>query len=392
VATDQQSNLLLIDNNNPTGYAQVIEELTVQRQLLATTIYGLEPISQWRNAAQSFYHMDGHSGVRLLTAGTGIVVSSVVYDAYGQLLRSVGAVSSPLLYRGERFDPILRQYYLRARFYDPAKGRFTRQDPLAGQMQEPLSFHRYLYADGDPVNGIDPTGLLADSPEVTVSVGTGIAIDIAVNIVALALFSKLFFFGFHPWVAAAAEALAGAETLTQPLLVRVATAIATAIGTQVRCPCEDHERVFPNLSGHPKFGVIIVGPDTETTQGGFKSNPLWYLALQAAVAPPGQVPVANRFQRGHLVARVLGGSNDVDRNMIPQGVESNRRQYQEAEGQIRQLARDGHCLVAIVLATYGYQNPWKRVPTSTIEGYVSLPGPWPQVAPRVFAPIPNPVP
>lgn len=41
-----------------------------------------------------------------------------------------------------------------ARYYDPNIGRFTQPDP-SGQEKNP-----YLYAEGDPVNRIDPTGLL----------------------------------------------------------------------------------------------------------------------------------------------------------------------------------------------------------------------------------------
>ncbi|WP_033238045.1 RHS repeat-associated core domain-containing protein, partial [Streptomyces albidoflavus] len=44
-------------------------------------------------------------------------------------------------------------YHFAARYYDPNIGRFTSQDP-SGQDKNP-----YLYAEGDPVNRIDPTGL-----------------------------------------------------------------------------------------------------------------------------------------------------------------------------------------------------------------------------------------
>jgi RHS repeat-associated protein len=158
ILTDQQTEIDLVDKDNPTGYAQVLEEFNAQQLLTAMTHYGLEPISQFRNGAESFYHMDGHSGVRLLTAGTGIVVSAVVYDAYGQLLRAVGNSLNPVLYRGERLDPILTQYYLRARFYDQATGRFTKVDQFPGVLTGSMSLHRYLYAQDDSVNGMDPSG------------------------------------------------------------------------------------------------------------------------------------------------------------------------------------------------------------------------------------------
>ncbi|WP_431781893.1 RHS repeat-associated core domain-containing protein [Streptomyces chumphonensis] len=44
-------------------------------------------------------------------------------------------------------------YHLSARYYDPHTSRFTQPDP-SGQESNP-----YLYAQGDPTNRIDPTGL-----------------------------------------------------------------------------------------------------------------------------------------------------------------------------------------------------------------------------------------
>ncbi|MFJ4343487.1 RHS repeat-associated core domain-containing protein, partial [Streptomyces sp. NPDC088915] len=46
-------------------------------------------------------------------------------------------------------------YHLAARYYDANIGRFTQPDP-SGQEKNP-----YLYAEGDPVNRIDPTGLFS---------------------------------------------------------------------------------------------------------------------------------------------------------------------------------------------------------------------------------------
>jgi RHS repeat-associated protein len=59
---------------------------------------------------------------------------------------------------GEQFDPDLGLYYLRARYYNPATGRFLSRDPLDGNAIDPASLHKYLYANGDPVNRIDPSG------------------------------------------------------------------------------------------------------------------------------------------------------------------------------------------------------------------------------------------
>jgi RHS repeat-associated protein len=44
--------------------------------------------------------------------------------------------------------------YLRARCYDPPAAQFISRDPITSLTGEP-----YGYADNDPLNGTDPTGL-----------------------------------------------------------------------------------------------------------------------------------------------------------------------------------------------------------------------------------------
>jgi RHS repeat-associated protein len=62
------------------------------------------------------------------------------------------------MYRGEQYDPDLGLYYLRARYYNSLTGRFLSRDPEAGKPVDPKTLHKYLYAGGDPVNRIDPSG------------------------------------------------------------------------------------------------------------------------------------------------------------------------------------------------------------------------------------------
>jgi RHS repeat-associated protein len=65
------------------------------------------------------------------------------------------------VYRGEQFDPDLGLYYLRARYFNPATGSFLTQDPEGGETADPKTLHKYLYAGGNPVNVLDPSGRAA---------------------------------------------------------------------------------------------------------------------------------------------------------------------------------------------------------------------------------------
>ena len=50
--------------------------------------------------------------------------------------------------------------YLRARYYASGTGRFLTRDTWMGDYNRPLSLNRWVYGYGNPVNQIDPTGLV----------------------------------------------------------------------------------------------------------------------------------------------------------------------------------------------------------------------------------------
>jgi len=153
---------LVEDDANPTGYAQVLDELQ-NGAVTRSYSYGLQRISQTQvvsNAVTtSYYGYDGGGNVRQLTNASGAVTDSYEYDAFGnQLNTSAGNTPNVYLYRGEQYDADLGLYYLRARYYNPATGRFTSLDPEDGKLIDPKSLHKYLYANGDPTNHVDPNG------------------------------------------------------------------------------------------------------------------------------------------------------------------------------------------------------------------------------------------
>ncbi len=158
----------LVDTNLP--YAQVLLEYKVDGTPIVEYVYGLNLIEQEREGVKSFYHADGLGSTRFLTDIEGYITDTYIYDAYGNILSSIGQTVNNYLYTGEQFDPNLGEYYLRARYYDPSIGRFTARDPFEGFLTEPLSLAKYPYVHGNPVNNTDPSGLLIQETTVASSV------------------------------------------------------------------------------------------------------------------------------------------------------------------------------------------------------------------------------
>jgi RHS repeat-associated protein len=104
------------------------------------------------------YHYDGLGSARYLSDETGTFTDSYDYEAFGKLLNREGNTTNHYLYTGEQLDEESRQYYLRARYYAPTTGRFTQMDTYMGSSADPLSLHKYLYANANPVMYTDPSG------------------------------------------------------------------------------------------------------------------------------------------------------------------------------------------------------------------------------------------
>jgi len=157
----QLHELSLVDDLNPTGYSQVMDEIVggvVQREYT----YGLQRVSQYQVISNlwtpSFYVYDGAGSVRQLANAAGAVTDTYEYDAFGVTLSHTGTMPNNYMYRGEQYDADLGLYYLRARYYNSLTGRFLSRDPEAGKAKIPATLHKYLYAAGDPVNMADPRG------------------------------------------------------------------------------------------------------------------------------------------------------------------------------------------------------------------------------------------
>ena len=57
--------------------------------------------------------------------------------------------------------------YMRARYYSPTLRRFVNADKLHGDISNALTLNRYSFCNGDPANGIDPTGFVKERGNVS---------------------------------------------------------------------------------------------------------------------------------------------------------------------------------------------------------------------------------
>ena len=96
---------------------------------------------------------------KLVTDASANITDSFVVDPFGVVVARTGTTVGLPIYNGEFRDAITGYDYLRARFYSPQMGRFVSMDTFPGWKDVPISLNKYLYANSDPVNGRDPSGL-----------------------------------------------------------------------------------------------------------------------------------------------------------------------------------------------------------------------------------------
>jgi len=95
--------------------------------------------------------------VRQLVNPVGAVTLARSYEPFGKLLSTAGNPLTKYGYTGEWTDPT-NLVYLRARYYDPATGRFLSKDPVRGLPSLPQTLNPYTYAVNNPIRYTDPSG------------------------------------------------------------------------------------------------------------------------------------------------------------------------------------------------------------------------------------------
>ena len=119
----------------------VLEEVSASGALVARYTMGLgvdEPLAMLRGGATYFYGQDGLGSTTALFTTSGAIAASYSYGAFGNLISGESSVVNPYRYTGRELDAETGLYYYRARYYDPAVGRFLSEDPHRLRRREQL--------------------------------------------------------------------------------------------------------------------------------------------------------------------------------------------------------------------------------------------------------------
>lgn len=153
-------------------------------------LISMDEIQGGGEGSQYWFASDGLESVSSTTKQNGQSAHEYFYDSYGQLIDENGhwedssSWTDPhnhYLLSGKEWDEESRMYYFGARYYDPQVGVWLTPDPLRGEanvpltlhpyfrlgymspsemnnVNDPMSLHRYLYVQNNPINKIDVNG------------------------------------------------------------------------------------------------------------------------------------------------------------------------------------------------------------------------------------------
>ena len=198
-------------------------------------------------------HYDGLGSTRLLSTinvdaggaplvGNEAITDQYQYTAFGEsdLASTTGTTQNNYRFTGEQLDPNLGFYYLRARYMNPSQGRFVGTDRFMGNTSDPVSLHKFLYGNANPMMYTDPSGNAADIAQLGIGLTiqqTLIATTVAIGGTALAILA-------YEHAVTRARARAGAMACAASISMK-------QVSTRSPCGLNPFPMVFMRLSRIP---------------------------------------------------------------------------------------------------------------------------------------------
>jgi RHS repeat-associated protein len=135
------------------------------------------------NALSQFYGQVNASGnvqwfltdnihsIRQVVSANGTVLDAITYDPYGNILSQTNSANAPrFLYAGGAYDTLTGYDQFGRRYYSPADGRWTSQDPLGFRAGD-TDLYRYVF--NASTYRIDPSGLQPPPTAYQLMIATG---------------------------------------------------------------------------------------------------------------------------------------------------------------------------------------------------------------------------
>ncbi len=263
-----------------------------------TFIYGPsgEPLELIRTDPTStrrfWYVLDGLGSVVALTDQNGKVVDRYAYDSWGEPTsddRVNETVPQQLRYAGYYYDEALTYYWVTTRYYDPEGMRWFQPDP-----SDQDGVRTYVYVGDDPVDSFDLTGLYPEPPF------------------------------FH-------APSAGARPLFPPPLALFPYTVS-----------------YGPIRGNTNFGGGFKGVGTSVTAA--LKPPEGYTPGTPGASKA--IPKLPPLVKGHLLAKVLSGSNTNPQNFVPLYRRVNDPGMKKYELYVRDLIKGGDVVLYTVQAHF----------------------------------------
>jgi RHS repeat-associated protein len=141
---------------DPFGLGDLAAIYTNTGAMVERQFHGFGTVGTLDGASQTFLTFDAVGNVSDLTASNGLSTGSQAFRPFGQQIFPVNVSQQILGFGGEwggiQEDALI---YMRARYEDPACGRFTSSDP----MRLFGGFNYYMYGANQPNMFVDPLGL-----------------------------------------------------------------------------------------------------------------------------------------------------------------------------------------------------------------------------------------
>lgn len=150
---------------DPTGgdLYSVLAETDGSNNVQHYYLYGDGLVSQITGNSHRYYHFDQTGNTLALTDDSGVLTDSYAYEPFGNVTAQ-GSSHNPYRFVGRYgvMDDGNGLNHMRARYYRADLGRFLSLDALYGEVTDPMTLNRYQYVSGNPMVGVDPSGMSLD--------------------------------------------------------------------------------------------------------------------------------------------------------------------------------------------------------------------------------------